>query len=111
MTRYLALVGGKVLVPGRHLLRRELLIDRGTIAEILAPYATLPPSTEEMDVSGCIVAPGFVDTHVHGGRGHNFMEATPETFAFISDYLAGGGVTSCFAKTTCASSEDLLTSC
>jgi N-acetylglucosamine-6-phosphate deacetylase len=111
VTRYLALVGGKVLVPGRHLLRRELLIDGENIAETLAPNATLPPSTEELDVSGSVVAPGFVDTHVHGGRGHNFMEATPETFALISDYLAGGGVTSCLATTTSASSEDLLAVC
>lgn len=86
----------------------ELLLEDEIIAGILDPGTSFPPGTRKVDVSGCIIAPGFIDTHVHGGLGHSFMEATPESFVPISDYLAQGGVTSCLLTTTSASLDQLL---
>jgi N-acetylglucosamine-6-phosphate deacetylase len=34
-----------------------------------------------VDAAGAYLAPGFVDVHVHGGAGADFMDATPAAFA------------------------------
>ena len=35
---------------------------------------------EVIDAKGCLIFPGFVDVHVHGGGGSDFMDATVEAF-------------------------------
>lgn len=48
---------------------------------ITAVYREAQPQTaafEEIDGEGCYAAPGFVDLHVHGGGGVEFMNASPE---------------------------------
>lgn len=108
MTRRWALIGGTVLTPAGRLERLTVLCEGERILDLLPPGADLPPGTEALDVAGCVVAPGFVDTHVHGGLGRNFMEASPEALAVISRSLAAGGVTSCLATTTSAAPRQLL---
>lgn len=49
--------------------------------KIIAVYDSLPetePGLTVIDGKGCYAAPGFIDIHVHGGGGINFMHATPE---------------------------------
>ncbi len=43
--------------------------------------SALPPNAELADYSGCLIAPGFVDTHIHyvqtgiiGAQGHQLLE-------------------------------------
>ncbi len=52
-----------------------------------------------LNASGCTVLPGFIDLHIHGSMGHDTMDATPESLAAISRFLARHGVTS-FTPTT-----------
>jgi len=106
MTR-LAIKGGRILAPGGGLLAGILILEGQKIVGIL-PGNHVPEGIPEIDAAGCIVAPGFIDTHVHGGGGHNFMEATEEAYSAISDHMVSGGVTSCLATTTSASDVDLL---
>src|SRR5689334_20147229 len=40
-----------------------------------------PP--EVIDLAGMYLAPGFVDLHVHGGDGADFMDGTPEAFRTV----------------------------
>ncbi|MEE6262864.1 N-acetylglucosamine-6-phosphate deacetylase [Plantactinospora sonchi] len=94
----LALTGGRVLWPDGRLARGELIVRGGRI-EALLPAGAALDGAQIMDVTGCVVAPGFIDTHVHGGRGANFMSADPTCLSRISEYLAAGGVTSCLAGT------------
>src|SRR5262249_44689367 len=46
-----------------------LVICRDGVIEAVGPYARLkselPPNAALADHSGCLIAPGFVDTHVH----------------------------------------------
>lgn len=55
--------------------------------------------TIRLDGAGCVVLPGFIDLHIHGGAGHDTMDATPEVLAAISVFLASRGVTA-FTPTT-----------
>ncbi len=108
MERPIALTGGRVLTPAGDLTPATLLIAGEEIAAVAAPGEALPPDVETIDVSGCIVAPGFIDSHVHGGMGYNFMHGTREAFAGISAHLARGGTTACLATTTSAPLEDIV---
>ena len=45
-----------------------------------------PDSVELFDGASRYLAPGFIDIHVHGGNGSDFLDATPEAFLTIADY-------------------------
>lgn len=80
-----------------------LAIRDGKIAAILEK---LPEGAEFIDHSQHIVAPGFVDTHIHGMVGHDIMDATEEGLLAISKAAARIGVTSFLPTTLTASVED-----
>jgi N-acetylglucosamine-6-phosphate deacetylase len=49
---------------------------------------------EGFDARNLFVAPGFIDLHVHGGRGFDFLSATSEECASIATFHLTGGTTS-----------------
>lgn len=108
MTQRLALTGGSVLTPSGELAPYTLLLEDARIGGLLPAGSQLPPGTRGLDVAGCVVAPGFIDTHVHGGAGRNFMEGTEAALAAISRHMVSGGVTACLATTTSAALDDTL---
>jgi len=62
---------------------------------------------ELIDAQGGWVLPGFIDVHVHGGYGHDFMEATPEAYDVITRYHAQHGTTGMLATTVTAPHDAL----
>lgn len=63
---------------------------------------------EIIDYTGHWVAPGLVDTHIHGYKNHDVMDADPEGLKIMSEALLSCGVTS-FLPTTLTSSRERLT--
>lgn len=51
------------------------------------------------DFSGCVIAPGFVDIHIHGCVGVDTCDGTRDSIAKMAGHLIGNGVTS-FCPTT-----------
>ncbi|MGG1676217.1 N-acetylglucosamine-6-phosphate deacetylase [Neobacillus sp. NRS-1170] len=71
-------------------------------------FVTLPTeSAETIDYAGKWIAPGLVDTHIHGFKNHDIMDNDLEGLMEISEGLLSCGVTS-FLPTTLTSSPDLL---
>ena len=66
-----------------------------------------PESAEIVDFSGKYIAPGFVDTHIHGLLNSDVMDNTPEAIKTISKGLIQFGVTS-FLPTTLTDSVERL---
>src|SRR4051812_38681412 len=56
--------------------------------------------TEVVDLAGGYLAPGFVDLHVHGGAGHDFMDGTDEAFRGVCQAHARHGTTALLPTTT-----------
>jgi len=71
-------------------------------------FETLPNKTAEViDYTGQWIAPGLVDTHIHGFKNHDVMDNDFEGLMAISEGLLSCGVTS-FLPTTLTSSAESL---
>ena len=71
------------------------------------------PSDVEI-VEGRYLSPGFIDLHVHGGRGADYMDGTIEAVQIANRAHAGHGTTTIFPTTTTGSTseiEKMLTAC
>jgi N-acetylglucosamine-6-phosphate deacetylase len=55
----------------------------------------VPPDVDDrVDAHGSYLAPGFIDLHVHGGKGADFLDATADAFLTAADFHLSGGTTS-----------------
>jgi N-acetylglucosamine-6-phosphate deacetylase len=61
-----------------------------------------PPAAETRDLAGHVIAPGFVDLHVHGGGGATFMSGDPDDCVRAARFHAERGTTSLLATTLTA---------
>lgn len=66
-----------------------------------------PTTAEILDYTGKIIAPGLVDTHIHGFKNHDVMDCDLDGLKTISEGLLSCGVTS-FLPTTLTSSTESL---
>lgn len=82
-------------------------VEDGRIAAVLPAGSRLPEDGRPvLDGGGGYLLPGFIDMHVHGGNGSEYMEATVDAFAAISRFHAVHGTTGLLATTVTASRED-----
>lgn len=64
-----------------------------------------PPDFEPIDG---VVLPGFIDMHVHGAAGADFMDADPRSISRITSHHLRHGTTALAATTLSASPEHLM---
>src|SRR5205807_1916944 len=62
----------------------------------------VPSGVRAMDLGNALLAPGFIDMHIHGGAGHDVMEARPESLEAVERLLCSHGVTTYFPTTVTA---------
>ena len=83
----------------------DVLVNEG---RIVAVGQTLDASgAAVVDGSGLYLAPGFIDLHLHGGGGHDFMDGTVEAFLGVTRAHARFGTTT-LMPTTLACTDDEL---
>ncbi len=100
----LHLANGRLLGPDGLQDNPGLLIEDG---RIVAFTSDAPSGAEHLDAGGLIISPGFIDTHIHGGREADTMDGTPESLREISRHLAEHGVTSWLPTTVACAPEAL----
>ncbi len=66
---------------------------------------------EVVDFGDKSIAPGFVDTHIHGFKDHDVMDISPEGILDASAGLAKAGTTTWLPTTLTASVEDTCLAC
>lgn len=104
---------GLVFTNGTIVLEDRLLFD-GQVAVEGSRIQSIGPAGRDgvghrlVDLNGGYLTPGFVDLHVHGGAGHDFMDATETAFHAVCRAHAHHGTTSLLSTTTVARHEQHL---
>jgi N-acetylglucosamine-6-phosphate deacetylase len=74
--------------------RGWILVDDSRIQAMGAGHAPTFEDVEHIDGKGLTGLPGFIDVHVHGGVGHETMDASPDAIHAMAKFYAQHGVTS-----------------
>jgi N-acetylglucosamine-6-phosphate deacetylase len=98
---------GHLLTPYRIIKNGSLLITDGTITEVSEGNLDVADALE-LDAGGHYISPGFIDLHIHGGGGHDFMDGTEEAFLRIAEIHAQYGTTAMVPTTLTSEKTDLL---
>jgi N-acetylglucosamine-6-phosphate deacetylase len=105
--QYFKVYNGRIITPYRIIENGSVLIKGDTIIEVTAGDIEVPDAIE-IDACGKYVAPGFIDLHVHGGGGHDFMDGSEDAFLKISETHARFGTTAMTPTTLTSEKEGLL---
>jgi N-acetylglucosamine-6-phosphate deacetylase len=103
----LKIYNGKIVTPFKIIEGGCLVVKGNTIVEVSGKNIETEDATE-IDAQGKYIAPGFIDIHVHGGGGHDFMDATETAFLKIAETHAQHGTTSMLPTTLTGTKEGLL---
>ncbi|MBR2943327.1 MAG: N-acetylglucosamine-6-phosphate deacetylase [Clostridia bacterium] len=100
-----ALCGAGIILPDGIVYNQALLMEDGVI---LGVCGHAPEDAQVIRLDGGYLSPGFVDLHVHGGNGADFMDGTPEAFLTAARNSLMGGATTIYPTTVCSSDAVLL---
>jgi N-acetylglucosamine-6-phosphate deacetylase len=89
--------------------RPIVTVEDGTI-QSLASQAQMevPAGCEHLDYPDLVIAPGYIDIHVHGGAGHDVMQDDPSGRVHFEQALARTGVTTYLPTTVTAPMDRIL---
>lgn len=103
-----------VLVQGGREETVNLVIEEDRIRCLLPAEQLHLPGGEEpdtiVDLGGGYLCHGFIDMHVHGGGGHDFMDNTVEAYRAACDTHLAHGTTALLPTTVASSYEKLAAS-
>ena len=92
---------GKIVTPFKIIESGCLLATGDTITEISEGNIETEDAIE-INANGKYVAPGFIDIHVHGGGGYDFMDANETAFLKVAETHLQYGTTAMLPTTrTC----------
>ncbi|HTJ11305.1 MAG TPA: N-acetylglucosamine-6-phosphate deacetylase [Dinghuibacter sp.] len=97
------IVNARIITP-------DELIDNGSVIVVDGRIKAVTQGRVDgatIDARGCYVSPGFIDLHVHGGAGHDFMDNDVEGFLGIARFHARHGTTA-MTPTTLSSGQQAL---
>src|SRR5215470_15868167 len=101
--------GGTIVLEDRLLLDGQVQVREGRIVAVQpAPSPPTDAVEDLVDLAGGYLVPGYVDLHVHGGAGSDFMDGTEEAFSTVCQAHARHGTTSLLPTTTVARHEQHL---
>ncbi len=95
------------ILPDRLLPNARLLLRAGRILEISKDCARVPRDAQVIDARGGYVSPGFIDIHVHGGGGADFMDGSPDAVRTACRTHLRHGTTTLFPTTTTGSPAEI----
>lgn len=98
----------RILTEHRLISHGWLLVEDGRIAAVSEGNPPDSLTAPMLDAQGSILAPGFVDVHVHGALGVETMDATQDALQTMSRFFAQNGVTS-YLPTTLTASGSAIT--
>lgn len=107
MEQRLKIYNGRIITPSRILPQGTLLITGGTITAVAEGDLDVTADIE-IDAEGKYISPGFIDIHIHGGGGSDFMDDGVDAFLKIAETHAAYGTTAMCPTTLTSETEGLL---
>src|SRR5580704_14761444 len=103
----IVLCAHRLYTPQQEIQNPLVFIEDGTISSISSrDHKEIPRHAEVVDLakdfSDAILAPGFVDIHMHGGAGLDVMRASSAELPHLNQFLTRHGVTGYFPTTVAA---------
>ena len=104
----IVLCAKRLYTPQEEIKDPLLFIEDGLISAVSArAQQEIPKNATVIDLvkdglADAILAPGFVDIHMHGGAGLDVMRATPGELPHLNQFLTTHGVTGYFPTTVAA---------
>jgi N-acetylglucosamine-6-phosphate deacetylase len=95
------------ILPDRLMEEAWVLCEKGKIVSISTKKPKVTAETQIVDGRGGYLSPGFIDIHVHGGDGADFMDGTSEAVRVACRAHARHGTTTIFPTTTTGSPEQI----
>jgi N-acetylglucosamine-6-phosphate deacetylase len=86
-----------------------VLVEDRTIQSVTSRQSMeVPAGAQHLDFPDLVIAPGYIDLHVHGGAGHDVMQDDPSGRIAFEKAMAKHGVTSYLPTTVTASMDRIL---
>ena len=105
-TQQLKITNGKLITPAG-IIAGTILITGDTITAISKNNIETTDAFE-IDAKGKYVSPGFIDIHVHGGGGFDFMDGTEKAFLKVAETHAQYGTTAMLPTTLTGNKEQIV---
>ena len=104
-----AFTAGMLLTPTDAVEHPLMLVEQGRVLEISCRTSRhVPAGVSVFDLGDGVMAPGYIDLHLHGGAGYDVMDEATEGLPAIEQLLARHGVTSYFPTTVTAPMDTTL---
>lgn len=101
------IVNAKIITPDRIIDDGTLVVRNGVI-EAIGTEVHHDWGGDVLDVKGAFVSPGFIDIHVHGGGGADFMDNDVDAFLHIAKTHARFGTTAMLPTTLTSDQPTLM---
>jgi N-acetylglucosamine-6-phosphate deacetylase len=102
------ITASRLITPMEWIESPIVVVEDGHITALQSRSDAEIPAGRLLDFPDLILAPGFIDIHIHGGAGRDAMEADESALAQIERQLAQHGVTAYLPTTVTASQEKIL---
>jgi N-acetylglucosamine-6-phosphate deacetylase len=103
------ITAGRLITPLESIESPVIAIEGGRVISVNSrQQSEVPAGAQRFDFPDMIVAPGFIDIHVHGNAGHDVMEPDSARLLAMHLAMAKSGVTSYLATTVTAPEDRLL---
>lgn len=101
------IINGKIVLPEAVVCGKALAFDaeNGTIHGVVD---SVPQGAQVIDASGCYVAPGLVDIHIHGYLGEDTCDASPDGIRKMAEGIAKNGVTAFLPTTMTVAKQEIV---
>jgi N-acetylglucosamine-6-phosphate deacetylase len=105
-SKLLKICNGQIITPYRIIPQGTIVVKDGIIT-LVSEGNPEAPGAIEIDAQGKYIAPGFIDLHVHGGGGHDFMDGSETAFIKAAEKHAEHGTTAMFPTTVAGDMDEL----
>lgn len=101
------ITNGQIITPDSIISKGSVVLKGNTIVSVHEGNVEIS-NARVINAEGHYVSPGFIDIHVHGGGGFDFMDGSVESFLKIAQLHARYGTTAMVPTTLTSEKESLL---